>query len=431
MNISVISFLSFCLLTFLLSILRFSNFSRFESVIFFLILWVSGFAVWVTKGFSIFTLSFIGIIVVLVNNRSKIRIYSLGLFQIYFPIVFFVLFYFIYYVFSNFSLSYPHEDYLIYERIGYYNYLYEVENTRTFYNVISKIQPKMELYHFFEIWAATLLTQINGLKFLENFILVLCPVMIWITWLGFLELFPEKRVFMIIGILFSILIFINPYDIVIEFFEFPLPISGLGGILFHLKYLFVLPILLFVLIQLKKSNTNYLIFSVISFLYLLVFPVLLASLILYDFYKKRLSWRTFFIPIFLGLFFIALSLILNRDPIFPKTDIMHFNNFFLVSKVFIMGLFFPSVLFLIILKLVKANDFQKSLVLFFTFTSFIGSFLWVLYSDNIDANQLYRNSISSFFPLTLFVLIEKFFDHVFFNILDLALCSILLFFFIL
>ena len=169
----------------------------------------------------------------------------------------------------------------------------------------------------------------------------------------------------------------------------------------------------------------------ISFLYLLVFPVLLASLILYDFYKKRLSWRTFFIPIFLGLFFIALSLILNRDPIFPKTDIMHFNNFFLVSKVFIMGLFFPSVLFLIILKLVKANDFQKSLVLFFTFTSFIGSFLWVLYSDNIDANQLYRNSISSFFPLTLFVLIEKFFDHVFFNILDLALCSILLFFFIL
>ena len=92
----------------------------------------------------------------------------------------------------------------------------------------------MELYHFFEIWAATLLTQINGLKFLENFILVLCPVMIWITWLGFLELFPEKRVFMIIGILFSILIFINPYDIVIEFFEFPLPISGLGGILFHL-----------------------------------------------------------------------------------------------------------------------------------------------------------------------------------------------------
>ena len=404
MIFSLVIFVTFLISCFLISSVNIGRYSRFESALISLIYLISIFAVSITKGCSVFVFPLLFISYTLIDNRRSIK-WVLNSLNDWISIIFiFFLFYFIFFVLPGFVLAYPHEDYLIYERIAHYNYEYGVENTRTFYNAISDNQPRVELYHYFEIWGAKMISIANGMNFLDNFILVLCPLMVFISWLGIKELL-NKNEWIPLFIIFSIFLFINPYDYLVRTFKLPFPITGLGGVINSLKYLFVIPILIYSLIQIEKSNTKYFRVLVVSFLYLLVFPVLLVSFLFYDIINKRVSGLRIIIPIFLGLIFYIFVKLLDQGAISSEINFLYFIDYSISFKILIIGVFFPFLIF-IFLKFVLGFKYSKNHVLFFMFNALVGSFMWIIHFDNIDANQLYRNSLSPFFSLLIFINLE-------------------------
>lgn len=383
---------------------RSDSFRKFESVILILIFCVSFFALIVTNFKTLFVFSFIGIILYIGLSKVKLKLDLIKKSELIVAFVFFLLFYLIFFAFQGFVLSYPNEDYLIYERIAHYNYKYGVENTRTFYNVIPNSQPDIELYHFFELWAVTMLTKLNGLRFLDNYILVFSPVLVWISWLGIRELVNSDNYKVSFVLILLIVLFINPFDFLINFLGLSIPVSGLGGIIIGLKYLLILPILIYALIQISKENkTNYYLLSLFSFLYLLVFPILLLASIIFDFLFRKLNLKEFIISMVFGLGFLLISYLTKSEGVSIVVELSYLLDFKLLIKVFVFGIFLPSLL----LYLVKENKkINNDFFSFFLITSIIGSILWVLFNDNIDANQLHRSVISPFFPLLLILFVS-------------------------
>ena len=405
MYISILSFISFFCLIFLISSFKIDVFSVFEQRLMNFLLIVSFFAVIITKGYTLQIIPLLVILGIFAIYRKNFHFNSLTRIELFSGFGIFILFYIYFFVASGFVMSFPHEDYLIYERIGHYNVKYGVENTRTFYNAISDDQPKIEIYHYFEMWATSFLMKINNLKFLENYILIICPAMIWITLSGFKELISDKKSIISMILLVSIILFINPYDVILRIFDIKLPISGLGGIIIALKNIFILPIVVYLLIQISKNKLNYILLCTFSFYYIITFPIMIVSTSIFNIINSKMDWRSFKYIVISGLLFIALTYLLNQSAITSRISFDSFLNISFSAKVFIMGFILPTSLLIVLYYFRQSKEFNFDWLMMFISVSFTGSFFWILFSENIDSNQLHRNFGGTFFSLILIIFI--------------------------
>jgi hypothetical protein len=88
-----------------------------------------------------------------------------------FALVIWLFFYFLLYGYDG-VLRIPHEDYISYSRYAFYNERYALENIGSYYNELTNEYPVVEFYHFFELWASSMFSFINGdARFINQYLL--------------------------------------------------------------------------------------------------------------------------------------------------------------------------------------------------------------------------------------------------------------------
>ncbi|SDA96366.1 hypothetical protein SAMN03080617_04216 [Algoriphagus alkaliphilus] len=317
-----------------------------------------------------------------------------------YPNLIWLLFALVYFVIPGWDFGYPHEDYIIYSRIAYYNDRFGVENTQTFYNIISN-PGKIEVYHYAELWLSSLFKRINGLSFIPNLILISYPLMSYFLFLGINDLLKNQTKFHGFLVTCLILLVFNPYDEVLRFFDIGLPLVGFSSLIFNLKTLFILPPIILAFKGIIDDNPNYFLISIFSLFYPLIIPVLFIGLGLYEFFIGKRNKRNILIIIgFLGLFgFFSTFFRLSGTEI-------NFNYFFdinVVSKMIWIAFIVPGLLLSVPIYYLDKNFRERTIdFLFFTFFVFItGAFFYILLFENIDSNQMFRNISSAVFSILL------------------------------
>jgi len=399
LEISVI-LLTFNGVVLIINSIRNNFFSFFESASLLILFSISIYAVWKTLGFSIYTFSLLTIGFYIVKSRKEFFFKKPNWIYLLYANLIWLLFALVYFVFPGWEFGYPHEDYIIYSRIAYYNDRFGVENTQTFYNLISN-PGKIEIYHYADLWLSTFFSKINNISFLNNFILVSYPLMGFLLFLGIQDFFKRKNYFQYLIITFLILIVFNPYDEIIRYFDFGLPLIGFSSLLFNFKTLFIFPPIILAIKGIIEDNPNYPLIGIFSLFYPLIIPVLFIGLGFYELLSGKRSLKSISIITMILFIFGLFSLFFKVSG--TEISFKYFFEIDILSKVIWIVFIVPSFLLLIpIYYLYITKKYESKRIFFFTFSIFFtGGLFYILFFENIDANQLYRNTASPLFSLLL------------------------------
>ncbi|WP_211208389.1 hypothetical protein [Belliella baltica] len=300
---------------------------------------------------------------------------------------------------QGFNFNIESEDYIIYSRIAHYNDVFGAENTKTFYNLLSP-DVSNDIYHYTELWAMALFRWINGQSLLMNYFFLVCPLMTYIIYLGFLELrITSQKRYALFATIF-VLFIIFPYDLIPKFTNASLPIVGVGMTIFSLKNLMIIPIILLIFQSFERKQIDYFSISLSTFLYPNVMPVVLGSLIVYILLIEYDKLRKLFWPLVFAIYFVSYTLIIGSDGLGFSLD--GFSDWRFLLKTIFIGLALP-ILFTIysVFQLLEKDIIKKELLYFFVTVLIIACCLWLLFADNIDANQFFRNVFHSIFVLII------------------------------
>ena len=404
--------LSFNVLITLLNIRVAKQLNQFESFALNLLFVGSLYAVAITSFYTIYTLTLFGVIglyaylgfELTLPAKEKLFGVAFGFNAIW--LLLFLLYY------RDSGLSVFHEDYIVYTRIGFYNDITGVENLQGYYNILGVGKP-IEIYHFFELWLMNLGNWVNGVGRPFNLILFSYPLFGGLVILGFRELFPDVSWSIAIGLACATIMVICPYDFLIETFDLPMPIIGVGEIFFYLKNMVVLPVVLYLIIGLCHDRLDYFIVCLLSLFYPVIIPVVVGTLILHHLIWHRFrQWQRLLIPSLLAVIFIALG---TFSGLSSWSGIkMNFESVVAAMKIGFSGFVSPVIFFgpiLYILLRTKDGIAGNRIMTFFLISNGIALSIWFLLKENVDANQFFRNIFSSFYAITtalcLYLLFRK------------------------
>jgi hypothetical protein len=320
--------------------------------------------------------------------------------------LFFIIFYN-----ENGKFFIPHEDYLFYSRLSIDNLFYKKESISAPYNTNNYIS-KIDFYHFFELWTASLVKQINGQNITKNLFFFSYPLATVLSLIGLKELiiywFPAKKNIELLGISFFIFLvgifFISqPWDSFLFFFKIKgVSITEFGGLWMSPKVLFVIPIIISLLIFLNNQNQeNLIVFIFSSFLYFPLLPILLLSITLWVIFNRAQSIKfdnsSFIIIgsliILLALYFfnflLSNNLHTNKSNI---SNLIDFGNFTkVIPSIVLKGIIIPFVtfgsLFLLIFYACKSFKIVFKNYQLYILIYLISFSLWVVFAINIDSKQ--------------------------------------------
>ena len=320
--------------------------------------------------------------------------------------LFFVFFYNV-----NGKFFIPHEDYLFYSRLSIDNLFYKKESISAPYNTHSYIS-KIDFYHFFELWTASLGKQINGQNITKNLFFFSYPLATVLSLIGIKELiiywFPAKKNIELLGISFFIFLvgifFISqPWDSFLFFFKIKgVSISEFGSLWMSPKVLFVIPIIISLFIFLNNQNQkNLIVFIFSSFLYFPLLPILLLSITLWVIFNRAQSIKldkSSFIIIGSLIFLLALyffNFLLSNNAHINRSNISNLIDFSNLTKVLpsivLKGIIIPFVtfgsLFLLIFYACKNFKIVFRNYQFYILIYLISFSLWVVFAINIDSKQ--------------------------------------------
>ncbi|MEB2784742.1 hypothetical protein [Algoriphagus persicinus] len=374
--------------------------SFFELASLVILLLISIYAVWKTLGFSIYTFSILTIGFYFYKTRKKFFLIKPNLQDLLYANLIWLPFALIYFVMPGWDFGYPHEDYIIYSRIAYYNDRFGVENTQTFYNLISN-PGIIEVYHYAELWLSSFFKRINGLSFIPNLILISYPLMAYLLFLGINDLLKNQTKFHAFLVTSLILLVFNPYDEVLRFFNIGLPLVGFSSLIFNLKTLFILPPIILTFKGIIDDNPNYPLIGIFGLFYPLIIPVLFVGLGFYELSFGKRSPKNILIIAIVLVFFGLFSLLFKLSG--TEISFKYFFDLNVMSKVFWIIFFIPSILLMIPLYyLYKFKKIETSRIISFSCLIYlIGGFFYVLLFENIDANQMFRNTASPLFSVLL------------------------------
>ena len=401
--------------------------SKFISSIFNLILIIGGYALFVTGLKSIFIVPIIGILLAgffLKKIKPKI---SFKDWQTTFCFVVVISSFFLIFYLRNHKLFIPHEDYLFWIRVGLSAQKYGVENINVFYNIDSYYN-KVDLYHYFEIWAMNFGSVINHQNVKFNLFFFAYPLGLIVSCLGIRELLltlftstVNKPFFTNFSVLFLALgffFFSSPWDTFNSYFGITtLPISGMS---FEgpSKMIFVLIIVITLFLYLvKQTKESFISLFFATFLYLPIFPIIiLASFIwwMYSRFYKPNSLQVLLILSSLTLGFILFYVMFSNH---SETTIsgLSIKEWFSISgwrtyapaimmKVFIIPLLTFLPIYIVFFR--KEKDFlfsKNNLFILLLYIICIG--VWSVFVKNIDANQAFLLLFGCILPLFALVLI--------------------------
>jgi hypothetical protein len=367
------------------------NLSAFENIALNLLFLVSVYAVFITQLKTIYLIPFIGVPACFfvkgfaVSYPDKNEVWRSLLVANGIWLVFFIL----YFVLGDFQIRVPHVDFIISTRIAFYNDLFGVENTQGYYNLFNgKITN--EIYHHFELWLMNMGHFVNGQSRIRNSFFFSFPLIAFVSFAGIKELLKSDRILSPLLVLLCALAISSPYDYVNRGFNLGLPLSALGGLLFNLKLAVVVPIILYVINGLKKEKLEGVFVCLITFYYPLVIPVLLPTLIVYQFIMNGFKVKSnLILPIVFTLIAGIFMLTNGGGP--SGLDLSSIFQLKKALKILAMGAVVPAISFGLIF-LVKYQSIiidKKLLLLFFGIANLMALSVWFLLHQNIDANQFF------------------------------------------
>lgn len=389
----------------------------FESSIFNLLLLVSIYAIFKTDGLTIFVFPLLLVILLFILIRSNRLIYPVIRFNnhllIYLnSIWFFFLFFF--YVLNGMELripSVPLDDFSVYSRIAFYNDTFGLENIQGFNNLFNQ-SIRFEVYHHFELWFMNFSNWINSIGRLNNLFLVFFPIIGGIFFIGAMDVLSFKSFLppMFIFIFSSLVIW--PYDFIINLLNFSLPKGGVGQILISPKSLIIFPIIISLIKDLRKEDTYYSLSLISLFFYPLLIPLVTGSIIIYQFIFKRNCLKNLILTFSVAVFYVIFVFSINSVEIgFNILGMFVFSNY---PKIFFVSYLIPifSFGFVYLLyfnkKFFRANYF---IISFFIIALILSSILWLLFFNNINSNQLFRNLFVPLFSLSVgYIIVKSFLD---------------------
>jgi hypothetical protein len=405
----IICFIVFSI--FLLQVKIFSVESDFNNLVINLLLVIGLFSVVIT---NFKTINLIIVIVIILwaflTKKWKFRIVLKNL-GFNFLITLIVALFFIIFYNENGKFFIPHEDYLFYSRLSIDNLFYKKESISAPYNTYNYIS-KIDFYHFFELWTASLGKQINGQNITKNLFFFSYPLATVLSLIGLKELiiywFPAKKNIELLGISFFIFLvgifFISqPWDSFLFFFKIKgVSISEFGGLWMSPKVLFVIPIIISLFIFLNNhSQENLMVFIFSIFLYFPLLPILLLSITLWLIFNRaqsiKLDNSSFIIlgslTILLALYFF--NFLLSNNLHTNKSNISNLIDFGNLTKVLpsiiLKAIIIPFVtfgsLFLLIFYVCKSFKIAFKNYQLYILIYLISFSLWVVFAINIDSKQ--------------------------------------------
>jgi len=363
--------------------------TNFEVIAIFFLSIVSAYAVAKTYGTSMYLLPLLISAYFFWSNRSSIKIGKPDLALVTYGNVLWLIFLLIYYILGNFNFRLPHEDYITYSRIAFYNNLMGVENVKTVNNLFD-ILPN-DVYHFTEVWGMSLLQWVNGQSLLKNYIFTLCPMMTLLILLGLRELQPRASYWILLAGTFAVLTVVVPFD-AIKFLGYrDLPRVGGNGILFGPKLLSLAIVCLAIILYFKRGNQNRFRLSLFSFYYPLVIPVLLPSLIIISLSERGRRLLNIGSCSVVLLYFVVHNWLFGT-PASGLINLWNFADYHLVAKAIIMSGLLPALFLAIPLWiLLGQNVIHAPMLKLIGVALSIGVVLNISYADHMDAVQLVGN----------------------------------------
>jgi hypothetical protein len=345
------------------------------------------------------------------NKKWKFRLVLKNL-RFNFLITLIVGLFFIIFYNENGKFFIPHEDYLFYSRLSIDNLFYKKESISAPYNTYNYIS-RIDFYHFFELWTASLGKQINGQNITKNLFFFSYPLATVLSLIGLKELiihwFPAKKnseliVSLLAIFLIGIFYVCSPWDTFIFLFKLSgISISEIGGLWSTPKILFVIPIIISLFIFLNIENQeNLMVLLFACFLYFPILPIVLISTIIWlainnshSFRVEKFSFIILSSLISLLIFYLFniwysnnISTINITSPNFsPLNNVSRILPYIFLKGFIIPVLIFGPLFLLIYCLSQKFKDVFKKYFLFITIIYLLSFSCWLLFSINIDAKQ--------------------------------------------
>ena len=403
-----ISFLFFSL--FLLQLRFFSSSSIFVNALCISLLLVGFFAIWITKGQSIYlfpVISVMGYWIFLKKGYIKFDLNNI-LLNTSISILVFLIFLLLFWRDSEIFIL--HSDYLYWIRLIDSNLQYGVENAGTYYNAVSVNYPKNELYHYFELWLTGVGKLLNKQSTAMNLFLFAYPVGAVLLITGLKELlqtfFALKKEFhrttAALFVFIALMFFSHPWDLFTQIFGFKkLPISSMHPWWQGFKICFVALAALPLFFYWKTQNLQWLyLLSVSVFIYPPVLPILLLTACIYWSFewirKKNPPIKILISLINSGLFFAFFYKTAgNAGPNvsgFAPMEWLSFSNWLRYLPAMLMkSLFIPLLtlapVIIFLLYRWKKIELKYSLLLKIFVLYAVCMVVWMAFIKNVDANQ--------------------------------------------
>lgn len=392
-------FLVYFIFTNLLGCISYPKGERFVPSIVLLLIFLSVYALVRTSGQTFLLVPLFIILIYIHRNKPHVTFKGIDLLNLLPSLFIWGIYFSTYFAFNNFSLGVAHEDYIIYSRIAHYNDFFGTENTKTFYNILNP-DIKNEIYHFTELWAMAFFRWLNGQTLLMNFFFLVCPLVTYLIYLGFLEIrLTSKRRYAFLATLL-VLFIVFPYDLLPKLGSVQLPIVGIGMTIFSLKNLMVVPVILLIIKGFESRSLDYSAISLATFLYPLVMPVILGALIFYILLFEKEKLKKIIWPLSISIYFVVYSLIIGTSGL--GFSLYGLTDFSLLAKTAWIALFLPVIFTgFSLFSLWECGHLRKEFIYFIGLVLWIASALWILFAANIDANQFFRNSFHAIFVMVI------------------------------
>ena len=384
--------------------IQFNQEVKFENVVVSYLFIVSTYAIIKTSGHTLYWVPFILVIISIFQGQYKIRFSKPKVEDIFSAGVIWFIFFGLYFILNDFKFGVYHEDYIIYSRIAHYNDIVGVENTKSVYNFFQS-GLKNEIYHFTELWGMAFLRYFTSLSLLISYVFVLGPIFSFIIYLGFRQVYSSYSFVLALVSVFCILFISSPYDKIVSIVGVDLPMLGVGDTVLSIKNIFIIPIFLYLFVSLKDRNFSFLKFSILIFLYPLIIPVVLPVVCMYYFLFHNYSLKFYFYPLLVLILFFLYSLYLSTGTQFA--DIYNFINYNILRKVVFVGLFLGTSIFVFNWKYFDNDKLKQeyyTISLGIILTSLV---LWILFYQNINSNQFFRNVFHSLLCIQVTFLIGE------------------------
>jgi hypothetical protein len=426
---------------FILFFSNFISFKRFDkssithtffSVIISITILTSLFAVFYTKGKSIYWSYILIFLILYYKKEIYFKKFELLNFRIKFKLIVWSIpillsQYFLNFNFRSFLPYIPSDDILIYA--SYSKHLVDFGQENKF-ALFSQFYPSlftgMNPYHFFEIWMNSAISVSNNLSYSHNIVFVTYPTLIWVLLLGLFSIGEQfTQITFLKKIYISLLLFIGPiyfniYEIIfndgnfINSSVFTIP----GFVKQTLSYSYYgqkhLPVYIFSIIFILLLINNLRNAAILSCQGIIsasfgVFPGIYAGISFLSLKDLRSNYKftiIFFISSFLlffgiiSLFGIGVSDEISQSTFYLnyflkdlnwKGEVIRIIQKLIFPLLWFLILYFPILLALIINKNILKNFPNLKAILGFSFFTYLGGVCFTLIVDGLNTDQFITN----------------------------------------